>query len=45
VFFSLYGSFVLVGVHYGTGRHLIDIVPLSNAAIALKVPAESEGLL
>jgi hypothetical protein len=35
--FTIYCAFVLVGVKYGTGRHVVDIVPQSNVPIALKV--------
>jgi hypothetical protein len=35
ILFSFYCAFVIVGVHYGTGRHLPDIEP-ENFIIAMK---------
>jgi hypothetical protein len=34
--FTVYCAFVIVGVQYGTGRHLVDI-PVENIPIAMKV--------
>jgi hypothetical protein len=42
--FTIYCTFVLIGVKYGTGRHVVDIVPQSNIPIALKVCSDSEYL-
>jgi hypothetical protein len=36
ILFTLYCIFVLLGVHYGTGVHLVDL-PLENIPIAFKV--------
>jgi uncharacterized protein (DUF3820 family) len=34
--FTVYCAFVIVGVQYGTGRHLVDI-PEEDIPIAMKV--------
>ncbi|PMD30640.1 hypothetical protein L207DRAFT_391412, partial [Hyaloscypha variabilis F] len=36
VLFTFYGAFVLVGVHYGAGKHDVDIIPPTNIPICLK---------
>lgn len=41
ILFTLYATSVLLGVRYGTGKHVIDIVPASNLPIALKVSSLS----
>jgi hypothetical protein len=38
--FTSYCTFVLVGVHYGTGKHDVDIIPPTNISIGLKVRPE-----
>jgi hypothetical protein len=40
VLFTFYGAFVLVGVHYGAGKHDVDIIPPTNIPICLKVLPE-----
>ena len=42
--FTVYGACVVVGVHYGVGKHVVDIIPPTNIPICLKVLHEPEEL-
>lgn len=45
ILFTLYCAVVILGVHYGTGRHTVDIIPQSNIPIGLKVLPQPKIIL